>query len=84
MAMAQDRAATQDTTARVVAIATEVFGRPARPTDSYFDLGGDSLLAVVFALRLEEGFGADVDPTTLLEGASLESIAATLAGAGRP
>lgn len=68
----------QEVTARVVAIAAEVFGRPAMPTDTSEQLGGDSLLCVACALRLEEEFGVDVDPGILIRGESLESIAAVL------
>ena len=68
----------EDVVTAVVTMAADVFGRPARPGDNIYDLGGDSLLAVVFALRLEEAFGVDVETEAVTGGATLEAIAARL------
>lgn len=45
----------------VLSVAREVIRRPVGPSDNFFALGGSSMAAVEFSLRLEEELGRDVD-----------------------
>jgi acyl carrier protein len=69
-----------DHTAQIVAIAAEVFGRPARPEDDFYDLGGDSLNAVQFAARLQEWAGREIDVSLVTAAPDLASLARKLKG----
>jgi acyl carrier protein len=59
----------------VLAAATEVFGRPALATDSFFDLGGDSLLALDLTVRVKERLGTEPDLDELLTAETLADFA---------
>jgi len=52
---------------------------PVGVRDDFFDLGGDSLLAMLMLSRLEEIFGRSVSTPVLLGGATIERIASALA-----
>ena len=47
-------------------------------TDNFFDLGGDSLLALRLFLRIEEAFGRQLPLATLLQASTIEALAKTL------
>jgi acyl carrier protein len=62
----------------VLAVAREVFNRPVEATANFFDLGGDSLLAVDFMVRLEELRGTQLDIDALLAADDFAGFAKTL------
>ena len=49
----------------------------ARPSDNFIELGGNSLLAVILANRLEEEFGMRLDVMDIF-GLELDQLAARL------
>jgi thioesterase domain-containing protein/acyl carrier protein len=56
----------------------DLLGRPAGPQDSFFELGGDSLLAVDAALRIEEVFGLAAPPALLRQAPTPRLLAEAL------
>jgi acyl carrier protein len=68
----------------VLAAAGEIFGRPAEPSDDLFSLGGDSVNAVDFAVRLEALLGIQIELADLWAAESLDDLAGRLAEAGDP
>ena len=64
---------------RLTAIWEELFGiAPIRPDDDYFELGGDSLLAVTLMAAIEEATGHDLPLSVLLETRTIQGLAALL------
>ena len=53
--------------------------REVRPGENFFDLGGNSIVAIQLAARLGDRFGVDVDPTDVLLTASVAELAARIA-----
>ncbi|WP_155754966.1 non-ribosomal peptide synthetase [Burkholderia thailandensis] len=51
------------------------------PTDGFFDAGGDSILAVALAARIEQRFGVTFSATTLFKYACVRDIAGYIASA---
>lgn len=49
--------------------------REIAPDQSYFDLGGDSLLMVDMIMQVSEEFGLEVDPGLIFEDATLAGFA---------
>jgi amino acid adenylation domain-containing protein len=47
-------------------------------TDSFFELGGDSLLALRLFIRIEEAFGRQLPLATIIQASTIEALAATL------
>ena len=56
---------------------------PVGVQDDFFDLGGDSLLAMSMMARVEEIFGRSVPTSVLLGGANIERIASALSADSR-
>jgi acyl carrier protein len=56
---------------------------PVGVHDDFFDLGGDSLLAMSMLSRIEEIFGRSVPTSVLLGGANIERIASALSADSR-
>jgi amino acid adenylation domain-containing protein len=52
--------------------------RPIALTDSFFDLGGDSLLATLLVSQIETYFGRKISPDLLIECPDIKSLAARL------
>ncbi|WP_194890869.1 acyl carrier protein [Catenulispora pinisilvae] len=69
----------QSVTDRVIALAAEVFQRPVTVTDSFFDLGGDSLMAVELCILIEEWAGQPVDIGTLMQAENIGAFSAHIA-----
>jgi Condensation domain/Phosphopantetheine attachment site len=63
----------------VVAIWGDVFGSDVRPTDDFFQIGGESALAVRLASRIRGTLGFDVPTSAIFEAATPEGLAARLA-----
>ncbi|MEV7024151.1 acyl carrier protein [Kitasatospora sp. NPDC093558] len=63
----------------VLAAVAEVFGASARPDDSFFSAGGDSVAAVWLADLLEERLDTEVEVSLVLSAASFTALAAELA-----
>ena len=59
--------------------AAHVFGRPVTNEDTFFALGGDSLLAAELAIVIERHLDMEVDPETILHASSFGQLADTLA-----
>lgn len=72
IASARQRAAVR---AALSDICSEVLGRPVRPGDGFFDLGGTSLHAVMISGRAEERLGVPVPVRLVLESRSLADMA---------
>lgn len=62
----------------VLKIAGEVFRRPVTAADGFFDLGGDSITAVEFAIRLEERFGIEPDIDVVFSADTMTAIAGAI------
>jgi acyl carrier protein len=62
----------------VLAIAGEVFEQPVYAEDDFFSLGGDSVVAVEFALALEERLDRPVDMLVLTEVQTFAELARKL------
>lgn len=61
----------------------EVLGRPAiQPEDDFFELGGDSLVAVELISRIRESFGVSTSIVALFENPTLAAMAVVLADQG--
>ncbi len=65
----------------VLAAACESFGRPVGPTDNFFDLGGDSVIAIELTSRLATRLAIDTDPALLIDSAVFAALAAALSSA---
>jgi amino acid adenylation domain-containing protein len=52
--------------------------RPVALTDSFFDLGGDSLLAALLVVQIETHLCAKITPDTLIECPNIKSLAARI------
>jgi thioesterase domain-containing protein/acyl carrier protein len=64
---------------QIAAIWEELFGvSPIGANDNFFDLGGDSLLAVAFMAAIEETCGRVLLPSVLLEASTVADLAATM------
>ncbi|HYN93374.1 MAG TPA: amino acid adenylation domain-containing protein [Pilimelia sp.] len=81
-----DLAAAQPMTAAEEAVAAlwaELLGaRPARAGDTFFTLGGHSLLVPRLAHRIRARFGVDVTPRDLFDNSTLAGMAALVTAAG--
>ncbi|MFD3937510.1 non-ribosomal peptide synthetase [Streptomyces sp. NPDC058611] len=67
----------------VCALAERVLGVPqARPEDNFFDLGGHSVLATLFAREIRKEFGVVIPMRTIFEAATLAELAAVVRSAG--
>jgi acetoacetyl-CoA synthetase len=51
---------------------------PIRPDENFFDLGGDSLLAITLFLEIGKATGRDLPITTIYEAPTIAELAATL------
>ncbi|MEV5210944.1 phosphopantetheine-binding protein [Micromonospora sp. NPDC053740] len=65
---------TADCLAVVLTTATEVFGTKVSAADNFFDLGGNSLVAVQLTDQLEERLGKEVDIIDLLSAQNFEEF----------
>jgi phthiocerol/phenolphthiocerol synthesis type-I polyketide synthase E len=69
-----------DAAIRLAAIWREVLGLDSvGPDDNYFDLGGDSSLAVALFARIEQEFGRKLSPVALFDAPTISSLTALLA-----
>jgi acyl carrier protein len=67
------------TTERLAALWTEVLGIAAiRPGDDFFELGGNSLVAVELITRIRETFGVPVSIVTIFDHTRLDELARVL------
>ena len=64
----------ENTIEKCLAVIGEVFGRPVRATDSFFDLNGDSLKALEILVQLEELLGYPIEGELLIKAADLRSF----------
>jgi acyl carrier protein len=62
----------------VLTAAAMVFGKPVRPCDSFFELGGDSIAAVELLVRIAAMLGREPDPDTLISAPDLAAFALVL------
>jgi acyl carrier protein len=62
----------------VLDTAQSILGQPVLPSDNFFDLGGDSMQAVEMMSRLEGRFGAEFDPTSIIDADDMAALAAVL------
>ncbi|MEU7159824.1 phosphopantetheine-binding protein [Streptomyces chrestomyceticus] len=69
---------TAECLAVVLATASEVFGTEVSATDNFFDLGGNSLVAVQLTAQLEERLGKEVDFISLLSVQNFEEFSITM------
>jgi len=80
MEMAASRAPSTQTEALLCALVAEVLGlrTPPGPEADFFELGGDSLLAVNLILRIQERLGRDPGLGALFEHPTIEGLAAQI------
>jgi acyl carrier protein len=64
----------------VLAAASAAFGRDVRPQDDFFSVGGDSLSAMEFILRLESELGVEIEADSILSAENFAAFAENLAG----
>ena len=70
---AQIVAPESDTTARLTRIWQEMLGvEPISPDQNYFDLGGDSILAVELFVRIEQEFNVKLPLATLFDAPTIQ------------
>lgn len=65
---------------KVLAVASQVFGREVGRSDNFHALGGDSFTSVELAYRLEEMTGIEVAPKAVRDAGSFGALAQVLAG----
>ncbi len=76
---AQIAAAESDTTARLARIWQEMLGvESIGPVQNYFDLGGDSILAVQLFIRIEQEFNVKLSLATLFDAPTIQELAQVL------
>ncbi|MDT0266595.1 acyl carrier protein [Streptomyces sp. DSM 44915] len=68
----------------LLAAASEVFERPVGPADNFFDLGGDSVMAVELSLRLAERLPFEPDVLEIASSEDLGTLASRWAETGVP
>ncbi len=75
----QTGASESDNTARLTRIWQEMLGvEPISPDQNYFDLGGDSILAVQLFIRIEEAFNVKLPLATLFDAPTIQELAQVL------
>ncbi|MFI0906885.1 phosphopantetheine-binding protein [Streptomyces sioyaensis] len=62
----------------VLAAASEIFGTKVSAADNFFDLGGNSLVAVQLTAQLEEHLSKEVDNIDLLSAQNFEEFSMRL------
>jgi acyl carrier protein len=62
----------------VLGTAESILGQPVQPSDNFFDLGGDSMLAVEMMNTLEDRFGAELDPVIIIDADDMAALAMCL------
>src|ERR1700689_780309 len=74
-----------ETTQRLLAMWRELLGLDSvGPDDNYFDLGGDSALAVHLFARIEKEFGVKLPLATLFEAQTASELADVLRSKAQP
>ena len=74
-----------ETTQRLLAIWRELLGLDSvGPDDNYFDLGGDSALAVHLFARIEKEFGVKLPLATLFEAQTVAELTEVLRSKAQP
>ncbi len=64
--------------AKLAELWEEVLGRPVGVTEDFFELGGNSLLALRIMARVGEAFGRDLPLSVFFRGATIEEMAPVL------
>jgi acyl carrier protein len=62
----------------VLGTARSILGKPVQPCDNFFELGGDSMRAVELINTLEDRFGAEFDPTSIIDAEDMAALAMSL------
>jgi len=66
-------------------IFARVLGRGAvEPEDDFFDLGGDSILAIALMAEIEQAFGQELPMTTVYDAPTVRELAELIAAQARP
>src|SRR5260370_24675140 len=74
-----------ETTRLLTAIWERLLRRsPIGAHENFFDLGGDSLLAITLFLEISQATGRDLPVTTILEAPTVAELAAGLGTGGAP
>jgi hypothetical protein len=68
----------------VLTAAADVFGRPVRACDNFFDLGGDSVAAVDIVARLATALNVEPDADALISATDLGAFARSFTFQARP
>jgi len=63
-----------DRLATCLQLAGQVLGVTVKPTDGFFDLGGDSMKAVELVLQLHNALGVQINPYEMLTAPSLHAF----------
>jgi acetoacetyl-CoA synthetase len=69
----------------LIRIFERVLGRTSvEPEDDFFDLGGDSILAIELMAEIEKAFGQDLPMTTVYDAPTVTALAQLIAEQSRP
>src|ERR1700722_10154578 len=69
----------------LIRIFERVLGRSSvEPEDDFFDLGGDSILAIELMAEIEKAFGQDLPMTTVYDAPTVTALAQVIAEQSRP
>jgi acyl carrier protein len=74
----QDSVIVDEVLLRVLSTAQSILGQPVQPSDNFFDLGGDSMLAVEMMNTLEDHFGVELDPVSIIDAEDMTELAMSL------
>jgi acetoacetyl-CoA synthetase len=80
-----DSAPAGDPHETLIRIFERVLGRTSvKPEDDFFDLGGDSILAIELMAEIEKAFGQDLPMTTVYDAPTVTALAQVIAEQTRP
>jgi acyl carrier protein len=78
MSRSQMSAIVSDVLPLVLDTAESVLDMPVRPSDNFFSLGGDSVLAVEMMNTLEDRLGTELDPSSIVDADDMAALALSL------
>lgn len=62
----------------VLDTAQSILGKPVRPSDNFFLIGGDSMRAVEMMNILENRVGGELDPVSIIDAEDMATLAISL------
>jgi acyl carrier protein len=74
----ESNAIADDVLPLVLDTAQSLLGKTVQPSDNFFLVGGDSMRAVEMMNTLEDRFGAEFDPTSIIDAEDMAALAMSL------